>query len=85
MPLKVAKHGVDIGIDTSAAHKRSTAKQKQRVRETHKRAKRTGYIAKTRHKARRMALTGVATAQRYGHTAIGMSKTNVEACKRNDP
>ena len=37
VPLKVAKHGVDIGVDTSAAHKRSTAKQKQPIRETHKR------------------------------------------------
>lgn len=83
VPLAVKKHGVDIGIDTSVANRRSTAKQKQRIRDTQKRACRTGYIAKIRHKARRMAVTGVATAQRYGHTAIGMSKTNVEACKRN--
>lgn len=27
--------------------------------------------------------TGVDPAQRYGHTAIGMATSNIEACSRN--
>jgi hypothetical protein len=30
-----------------------------------------------------LALTGVRPAQTYGHTAVGMPPTSIEACKRN--
>ena len=40
------------------------------------------FIIKNR-KARRTALTGVHTAQTYGHTSVGMSPTQVDSCKSN--
>ena len=81
--MQTSNEGVDIGVDTAAAHRRSTTKQKQRVNSTKKRASRAGYLARRNDKARRIARTGVHTAQIYGHTAVGMAPTTVNKCKSN--
>ena len=81
--MKTADQGIDIGVDTSAANRRSVAKQKARTVEVKKRAWRTGILAKRNRKAKRLALTGVAPSQKYGHTAVGMAPSNVDKCKAN--
>ena len=81
--MHTEKTGGDIEVDTTASHKRVTNKQKQRINSTRKRAARAGRFGKRNAKARRIALTGVHTAQIYGHTAVGMAPTNVSACKTN--
>ena len=75
--IKSAREGVDIGIGTSAATKRTTAKLRKRVNATRKRAKRCGVLSRCRVGARRLALTGVHLGQSYGSTVVGMSPTMV--------
>ena len=83
IPMSVNSEGVDIGVDTSSAARRSTKKQTARVKQTKHRARRTSILAKKNHKARRLALTGVKPAQIYGHTAVGMAPTTTNKCKSN--
>ena len=81
--MKVARAGVDIGVDTSAASKRTTTQQSHRIRAANNRAKRVARLVKRWTKTRRLAMTGAKPAQTYGHTAIGMAPTQLRACKRN--
>ena len=81
VPMKTASSGVDIGVDTAAASRRAVKKQSQRINATAKRARRTAIIARMRHKARRIAITGVRPALSYCHTAVGMAPTAVNQCK----
>ena len=83
IPMKAAAQGVDIGVDTSAANVRCTRKQRQRVSATVKNARRVSRLARKHRKARRLANTGVNPKQVYGHTAVGMSPSVVNACKSN--
>ena len=83
IPMHTSNEGVDIGVDTSAAHHRVTSKQKERVNSTKKRAARAGYLARRNDKARRIALAGVHTAQIYGFIVVGMAPTTVNKCKSN--
>lgn len=79
--LKTEREGVDIGVDSVAGTRRCVKKQNSRISATAKRAKRTAIVARRRHKARRVVLTGVRPAVSYVHTAIGMAPTNVRRCR----
>ena len=56
IPLKVENAGIDIGVDTAAASRRTTAKQKERINAAAKKALRTGILAKRVQKAWKLAL-----------------------------
>ena len=83
IPMKVEKQGVDIGVDTSSAHIRTTKMQTTRINKTKPKAKRAGFLSRKNTKARRVALTGVHAGQTYGSIAVGMSPTNMNTCKSN--
>jgi len=83
IPMSADAAGVDIGVDTSSSARRATQKQAARIKQARNRARRTATLAKLNHKARRLALTGVQPAHSYGHTAVGMSPTATNGCKRN--
>ena len=81
--MRVEKEGVDIGVDTSSAANRTTAKQRERVNACKKRANRAKCLSRRNIKARKLALTAVKPSQVYGQTAIGMSPSMVNRCKHN--
>ena len=83
IPMKVAKEGVDIGVDTSSASRRTTKKQKARITQTRHRATRVALLARKTTRVRRLAMTGVKPAQSFGHTAAGMAPTTINGCKTN--
>ena len=80
--MKVASTGVDIGVDTAASARRTVKKQTERLNASAKRTQRTAFMAKKRHKARRIAIIGVKPALSYCHTAVGMSTTMANRCKK---
>ena len=41
------------------------------------------FLARRNKKARKLAITAIKPAQLYGHTAVGMSPTSINACKSN--
>ena len=83
IPLKVAKEGVDIGVDAASAAKRVVTKQQERIGACKKKAKRACYLSRRNKRARKLAITAIKPAQLYGHTAVGMSPSSVNKCKAN--
>ena len=83
IPVRMDKQGGDIGVDTSSGATRTTKKQKERIRACVKQARRACFLARRRKKARRLAMTAIKPAQLYGHTAVGMSPSNINDCKAN--
>ena len=72
-PMKVAPAGVDIGADSIAGARTTIRKQKARVDATTKRTRRTVHVARLRHTARRVGITGVQPALSYCHSAVGIA------------
>ena len=83
IPLKTGRQGVDIGVDTSSAATRATAKQQERLNDGSKKAKRSETLSRKNSGARELAITGVQPTQTYGITAIGMAPTSTNKAKAN--
>ena len=62
IPMKVEGIGVDIGVNTSSAARRTTKKQRERIGQTRRRAARIGFLARRNAKARMLATTTVSPA-----------------------
>ena len=76
VPVKTAKKGEDIGVDTTAANSRCTARLATRVRAAGRRAKRAALLTRLDPRSKRLGPTGVAPAQQFGQTATGMRTLN---------
>jgi hypothetical protein len=83
IPIKTARAGVDIGVDTAAGVRRSTAKQAERIKNTSKTSARVKMLSRINNKVKRLAVTGVKPMQNYAYTAIGMAPESMDRCKRN--
>lgn len=83
IPMRVAGSGVDTGFDSSSAASRTTAKQKERLREGGRRAGRAELVAKVDERAKILAMTSVGPVQVYGYIVVGASPSTRETCKWN--
>ena len=83
VPISTAVAAEDLGMGTRAAKCMTTITQKKRVNQTRKRANRGGDLTKSDHRAKFLAITGVAPKQMYGHQAQGASPGIVKAMRAN--
>ena len=69
IPIKVRDGAVDLGIGVAAAKQRTSATMYKRIGKAKKRAERVHGLTRRNREAAKLALTGVAPQQTYGHQA----------------
>ncbi len=83
IPMRTVATADDLGIEAAAGRRRAVASTNVRIRRGAKRARRVHGLTKVFKEAAKLAPTGVAPMQSYGHVAQGASCSQVEAMRRN--
>ncbi len=81
--IKGAAIGEDVGVEAAAGTRRTARTVDGRIAKGRKRADRVGHLCKKVKWAAKLGTTGVQPAHMYGHQAVGASRRQVNAMRRN--